>query len=50
VAHELQQVLGDRGFERLVDAIGHAHRGVVSSEADVSGTPPSPAVDSPEST
>ncbi|HEX5017264.1 MAG TPA: dihydroorotate dehydrogenase [Actinomycetes bacterium] len=26
VAHELQQVLGDRGFSRAADAVGYAHR------------------------
>ena len=38
VARELQQVLGDRGFTRLVDAIGHAHRSMpVQDGADVEG-------------
>ena len=36
VAHELQQVLGDRGFTSVQDAIGYAHRAVVSSQ---SGSP-----------
>jgi dihydroorotate dehydrogenase (NAD+) catalytic subunit len=35
VARELQQVLGDRGFKRVTDAIGHAHRGSPqSSQSD----------------
>jgi dihydroorotate dehydrogenase (NAD+) catalytic subunit len=28
VLHELQRALGDRGFERFADAVGHAHRRV----------------------
>lgn len=35
VLHELQRELGDRGFDRLSDAVGHAHRPVaVAAEQD----------------
>jgi dihydroorotate dehydrogenase (NAD+) catalytic subunit len=34
VTRELQQALGDRGFARMADAIGHAHRGGPARAAD----------------
>jgi dihydroorotate dehydrogenase (NAD+) catalytic subunit len=34
VTRELQQALGDRGFARMADAIGHAHRGAPARAAD----------------
>jgi dihydroorotate dehydrogenase (NAD+) catalytic subunit len=37
VARELQQVLGDRGFEAVSDAVGHAHRNATPA---LDGPPP----------
>jgi dihydroorotate dehydrogenase (NAD+) catalytic subunit len=50
VARELQQVLGDRGFERMVDAIGHAHRGAPapSTESEQSASGADSSADVPE--
>jgi dihydroorotate dehydrogenase (NAD+) catalytic subunit len=43
VSRELRQALGERGFERLSDAVGHAHRvdGVVAESSTEAHEPPS---------
>jgi len=43
VSRELRQALGERGFERLSDAVGHAHRvdGVVAESSPEHHEPPS---------
>ena len=43
VAHELQQLLGDRGIGRLEDAVGHAHRNEALSPPSPPSRPPQPA-------
>ena len=51
VAHELQQLLGDRGIQRLEDAVGYAHRqGIASaSPQQLKTAPPSPSEEEPTS-
>jgi dihydroorotate dehydrogenase (NAD+) catalytic subunit len=49
VLHELQRELGDRGFDRLSDAVGHAHRPVaVAAEQDPGDDDPAVAADPAE--
>ena len=42
VARELQQLLGDRGFDRLRDAIGHAHRASIAADRSGQAEQPVP--------
>ncbi|MFL6179393.1 MAG: dihydroorotate dehydrogenase [Actinomycetes bacterium] len=40
VMRELQQVLGDRRFDRVIDAVGHAHRAAAPRLVDPTSTEP----------
>ena len=48
VAHELQQLLGDREFQRVEDAVGHAHRGQPAAFSASESTEPTGKQPRPE--